>query len=57
MSALKAQVIFPSNLASVFSVIKHNSPIRFKAQTLYTLFKRIPLNGKFLRFSSAWVKI
>ena len=57
MSFLKAQISFPSNVASIFSAIKHNSPILFLAQTLYTLFKRIPLKCNFLRFLSAWVKI
>ena len=57
MSFLKAQVSFPSNVVSVFNTIKHNSPILFLAQTLYTLFKRSPLKCKFLRFSSTQVKI
>ena len=57
MSFLKVQVSFPSNVASIFSAIKHNSPILFLAQTLYTLFKRSPLKCKFLRFLSARVKI
>ena len=57
MSFLKAQVTFPSNVASIFSAIKHNTPILFLAQTLYTLFNRSPLMCKFLRFQSAWVKI
>ena len=57
MSFLKAQVSFPSNVASIFSAIKQNSPILFLAQTLYTLFKRSPLKCKFLRFLSARVKI
>ena len=57
MSFLKAQVSFPSNFASIFNAIKHNSSILFLAQTLYTLFKRSPLKCKFLRFSSAPVKI
>ena len=57
MSFLKAQVSFPSNFASIFSAIKHNSPIHILAQTLYTLFKRSPLKCKFWRFSSAPVKI
>ena len=57
MSFLKAQVSFPSNVASIFSAIKQNSPILFLAQTLYTLFKRSPLKCKFFRFSSARVKI
>ena len=57
MSFLKAQVIFPSNFASIFSAIKHNSSILFLAQTLYTLVKSNLLKCKFLRFSSARVKI
>ena len=40
MSFLKAQVSFPSNVASIFSAIKNNFPILFLAQSLYTLFKR-----------------
>ena len=43
MSFLKAQVSFPSNVASIFSAIKHNSPIPILAKTLYTFFKRSPL--------------
>ena len=57
MSVLKAQVSFPSNVLSVFSAIKHNSPISFLAQTLYTLLKRSPLECKCLRFSSAQAKL
>ena len=57
MSFFKALVSFPSNVASIFSAIKQNSPILFLAQPLYTLFKRNPLKCKFLRFSSARVKI
>ena len=57
MSFLKAQVSFPSNVVSIFSTIKQNSPILFFAQTLYALLKRSPLKWKFLRFSSAGVKI
>ena len=57
MSFLKAQVSFPSNIVSVFSAIKHNSPISFLPQTLYTLFKRSPLKCKFFRFSSARAKL
>ena len=57
MSFLKAQVIFPSNVASIFSAIKQNSSILFFAQTLYTLLKSSPLKCKYLRFSSARVKI
>ena len=57
MSFLKAQVIFPSNFASIFSAIKHNSSILFLAQTLYTLVKSSLLKCKLLRFSTAWVKI
>ena len=57
MSFLKAQVSFPSNVASVFSAIKHNSSILFLAQTLCTLVKTSPLKCKFLRFLSPRVKI
>ena len=37
MSFLQAQVIFPSNFASIFSSIKNNSSILFLAQTLSDL--------------------
>ena len=57
MSILKAQVSFPSNVILVFSAIKHNSSIIFLAQTLYTLVNSNLLKCKFLRFSSARVKI
>ena len=57
MSFLKAQVSFPSNVASIFSAIKQNSLILLLSQRLCTLFKRSPLMCKFLRFSSARVKI
>ena len=57
ISFLKAQVSFPSNVASVFSAIKQNYLILFLAQTLYTLFKRSPLKCKLSRFSSARVKM
>ena len=43
MSFLKAQVNFPSNVTSIFNTINQNSPTLFLAQTLSTLFKRIPL--------------
>ena len=56
-SLLKAQVIFPSNVASIFSTTKHNYPMLFLAQTLYTLFKRNRLKCKFFRFSNTRVKI
>ena len=46
----KIQVSFPSNFASIFSVIKLLCTCL--AQTLYTLFKRNPLKWKFLR---VWV--
>ena len=39
MLFLKAQASFPSNFASIFSAIKHNSSVLFLAQTLYTLVK------------------
>ena len=57
MSILKVQVSFPSNVPSIFSAIKQNSPILFLAQILCTLFKRSPLKCKFLRFLSAQIKI
>ena len=57
MSFFKAQVSFPSNVASIFSTIKHNSPIPFLAQALYSLFKRSPLKCNFLKCLSTWVKI
>ena len=57
MLFLKAQVNFPSNVASVFSAIKQNFSILFLTQTLYTLFKRSSLKCKFMRFPSARVKI
>ena len=57
MSFLKPQVSFPSDVASIFSSIKQNFLILFLAQRSCTLTKRSPLNYKFLRFSSAWVKI
>ena len=57
MSFLKAQVSFPSNVASIFSAIKQKSLILFLDKRSCTLFKRSPLKCKFLRFSSAQVKI
>ena len=56
MSLLKAQVIFPSHFAPIFSTIKHKSSVLFLAQRLYTLVKISPLKCKFLRFLSAQVK-
>ena len=57
MSFLKAQVIFLFNFASIFNAIKNNPSILFLAQTLFTLVKSSLLKCKFLRFSSAQVKI
>ena len=57
MSFFKWQVCFPSNFASIFSAIKHNSSVRLLAQTLHTLVNSIPLKCKFLRLPSARVKI
>ena len=57
MSFLKGQVIFPSNFGSIFSAIKNNSSILFLVQTLFALVKSSLLKCKFLRFSSAPVKI
>ena len=35
MSFLKAQVSFPSNFASIFSAIKHNSSVLFSSNIIY----------------------
>ena len=51
------QVSFPSNFGSSCSSIKNNSSVLFLAQTLYTLVKSSSLKFKFLRFSSARIKI
>ena len=61
-SACKQKILestsqFSSNFASIFSTIKHNSPILFLAQALYTLVKSSLLKCKFLKFLSARVKI
>ena len=56
-SFLKPQVSSPSDVASIFSAIKRNSPILFLAQRLRTLFKRRRLKCKFLTFLSVQVKI
>ena len=56
-SFLKPQVSFPSDVKSIFSAIKQISPILFLAQRSCTLSKRRRLKWKFLRFSSAQVKI
>ena len=53
----KAQVSFPSNFASICSVIKHNFSILFLAQALYAMVKSVLLKCKVLGFLSAWVKI
>ena len=39
-----------SNFASLFSVMKDNSPVFFLAQTLYTLDKKSPLKWNFWAF-------
>ena len=57
MTCLKAQVSFPSNVASIFSAIKQNFLILFLKQRSCTLFKRNPVKCKFLGFLSAQVKI
>ena len=56
MSFTKQQVSFSSNFVSLFSFMKDNSST-FVAQTMYTLLKRSPLKWKFLRLTSALVKI
>ena len=52
MTFLKAQVSFPSNFTSIFSVIKHNSSVFFLAQTLSSLVKGANERAIFLDF---WV--
>ena len=55
---LKQQVDSSSNFVSLLSFMKENSSsVLFLAQTKYTFFKRSTLKWKFLRISSAWVKI
>ena len=48
---------FSFNLSSIFSHIKHNSSVIFSLNIIYALVKASPLKCRFLRFSSAWVKI
>ena len=54
---------FPSNKSVFLHILHHCSlswkitPLYFLAQTIYTLLKRSPLKWKFLRLSSAQVKI
>ena len=57
MTCLKAQVSFPSNVASIFCATKQNSLILFLNQRSCTLFKRSSLKCKVLRLLSAQVKI
>ena len=57
MSILKRQVNSPSNFALLFSVMKDKLLCTVLAQTIYILLKRSPVKGKFLRLSSAQVKI
>ena len=52
----RVQVSLPSNFISIFSTIKYNSSVPLLTQT-YTLVKSSSLKFKFLRFSSARVKI
>ena len=56
ISFLKAPVSFPSNIASIFSAIKQNSPILYLAQRSCTLTKRSPLKRKFLVVRSKFIK-
>ena len=50
MPFLKTQVTFPSNYASVFNVIRHNSSVLFLAQKLYSLMKGANKGVTFLDF-------
>ena len=56
MSFLKAQVSFPSNLASIFSAIKHNFYVLFQLKIIY-FGQRGQLKRKFFQvFASKFVK-
>ena len=57
MPILKRGAGSSTNFVSLFSCMKDNSSILFLAQTIYTLLKSNPLKWKFLRLSSAQVKI
>ena len=57
MSFWQTLVSFPSNFASIFSVIKHNSSVYFQLKHYILLFNRTPLKCNFLRHSSVQVKI
>ena len=50
MSFLKAQASFPSNFASIFSAVKHDSSVLSLAQKLCSLVKSSPLTCKFWEF-------
>ena len=56
MSYSKLQVTYSPNFGSLFSVTKDNSSILFRSSVMYFAQKE-PIKGKFLRLSSAWVKI
>ena len=47
MSFLKAQVTFPSNFASIFSAIRHNSSVLFLAQTYF--WSKTPTKEQFFK--------
>ena len=51
------QVSSSPNFVSLFSLMKDNSSVFFLAETIHTLLKRSLLKWKFLRLSSAQVKI
>ena len=57
MLFLKAQVSFPSYVASIFNAIKKNSPILSFSSNIIYLYKSSPLKCKFFSLSSALVKI
>ena len=56
MSIFKRQVNSSPNIVSLFNFMNDNSSVLI-LQTIYNFFKRSTLKWKFLRLSSAWVKI
>ena len=58
MSFFKAQASFPSNVASLISAIKQNSPILFFSWKIMYFIQKKPIKMQIFEiFSSAWVKI
>ena len=57
LSFLKAQVSFPSNFASIFSAIKHNTSVLFFSSNIIYFGQWKQLKRKFLGFTSAQVEV